>query len=224
MQRRNLVVALLGVALGLAGCGQALYDPNSALNQPTFPTATPEGQGVPSAAAPSFAGGSSSEAIQPSAAGSEEASLPPSSDAPPIASAEPVPAESSAPAPAPTVDPAFADASLPGVADRWRYIQINREVFGDGVRTYTTTGREQLWWYDPLFGQFIQLGEISGDFPVQATFRLRGQEAQALEVPYQVNQSFGIKLPEAVLTRMRNAGVGEWAETFVYLGSDITQK
>ena len=84
------------------------------------------------------------------------------------------------------------------------------------MRTYTTSTSQTLWWYDPRFGQNVRLGEISNDFPVQATFRFRGQEVRAFEVPYEVNKSFGFTLPDAILNRMRAAGVGDWAETFVY--------
>jgi hypothetical protein len=99
-------------------------------------------------------------------------------------------------------------------------VQVNRAPL-ESVQTYTTPSKQLLWWYDPLFGQPVKLGEIQGDFPVQATFRFRGQEVEALEIPYQVNQSFGLTLPSAIVERIRRAGGSEWIEAFVYKTDDI---
>ena len=152
-----------------------------------------------------------------------EASIPPGDGLVPVApSAEAVPTPEP-PAEAPTADPAFAGVQLPPAAERWRYMQMDREVF-EPIRTFATSGPETLWWYDPVFGQMVALGEINGEFPVQAAFRLRGQEAGALEVPYQINTSFGLRIPDALQARMRNAGAGDWIETFVYAKSDVQQR
>lgn len=194
---------------------------NSAAQGPqSMPTATPGGA-LPSdqpAALPT-----DPSTLASSAPGSEQpaASIPAPSVEPPIASdAPPAPPE---PVVTPTINPEFAGATLPPVEERWRYIQLDRQAF-ESVRTYTTSTSQTLWWYDPRFGQNVRLGDVSGDFPVQATFRFRGQEVSAFEVPYEVNNSFGFTLPEAILNRMREAGVGPWAETFMYANPAIQPK
>ena len=74
---------------------------------------------------------------------------------------------------------------FPSATDRWRYVQINRTVLAD-VPTYTTPSKQLLWWYDPAFGQSVKLGEIQGDFLVQATFQpVEGYVASRIqESPY----------------------------------------
>lgn len=136
---------------------------------------------------------------------------------------EPPPAD---PAVAPTVNPAFGSVQLPSAADlevRWRDMQVDRAPF-DAPRTFVSSGSEIVWWFDPLFGQLVPIGEIRGEFVAQAGFRIKGQWIGALEIPYQVNQAYGIVVPEPILQRMQNAGKGEWAEVFVYQTGDITQR
>jgi hypothetical protein len=193
-----------------------------------FPTATPD---VPVAEASNNpALGLTAEAASPppvfaSPADNTQVSPAPETSAAPegVAPESPAPenpAPPSEPLPSPTVNPEFTQVQFPNAADRWRYVQVNRIVLAD-VPTYTTPSKQLLWWYDPVFGQPVKLGEIQGDFQVQATFRFRGQEVEALEVPYHVNQSFGITLPSAIVERIRRAGGGEWVEAFVYKTDDI---
>lgn len=210
--RRRIVVHCIVAGLLLIACGRPLQDPGAAPLQSDAAVAasiapdTSAGViGQPSVAVPAPEASAPVGQAVPSAAG--EAVPPP-----------PEPAVETAPTP--TMDPVFAAVQLPPAVERWRYMQMDREVF-DPLRTYATSGPETLWWYDPLYGQIIALGEINGAFPVQATFRLRGQEAGALEVPYQINTSFGLRLPDAIQQRMRNAGAGEWIETFVFAKSDV---
>ena len=130
------------------------------------------------------------------------------------------------PAVAPTVNPAFGSVQLPSASDlegRWRDMQVDRTPF-DAPRTFVSSGSEIVWWFDPLFGQLVPIGEIRGEFVAQAGFRIKGQWIGALEIPYQVNQAYGIVVPEPIMQRMQNAGKGEWAEVFVYQTGDITQK
>lgn len=222
----SIVGALLIGGIVLTGCGQPLALPGDNQAQGGLPTAAPdqfneEPGGSP--VAPDASAAPSDPFAVPEAAASAD---PVVSDAPSVSSDAPSAATDAPPppvaSPEPTVNPTFEDvAVLPSVQDRWRYVQVERNVLPT-VQTYRTTGSEILWWYDPVFGRTIKLGEIQGSFPVQATFRFRGQEAEALEIPYQVNQSFGITLPQAVLNQMQQAGVGEWAEAFVYVDSDIS--
>ena len=225
MQRKHTaVVALICATLSLSGCGGRPLDLNA--GNPAgqaFPTATPDAPIVGASDAPGL--GVTTEPVSPppvfaspvdntQLSPAPEASTAPESPAPEVS---PPPAE---PLPSPTVNPEFATVQFPSATDRWRYVQINRTVL-EGVTTYTTPSKQLLWWYDPAFGQPVKLGEIQGDFQVQATFRFRGQEVEALEVPYQINQSFGITLPSAIVERIRRAGGGEWIEAFVYKTDDI---
>lgn len=229
MQRRyTVVVAFICATLTLSGCGNALnLDAGKPAGQ-ALPTATPD---LPLAEASDNPGiGLTTEPASPapvfaSPADNTQASPAPETSAAPEGVAQESPAAEnspppSEPLPSPTVNPEFTTVQFPNATERWRYVQINRTVL-DGVQTYTTPSKQLLWWYDPVFGQPVKLGEIQGDFQVQATFRFRGQEVEALEVPYQVNQSFGITLPSAIVQRIQRAGGGEWIEAFVYKTDDI---
>jgi predicted small lipoprotein YifL len=225
---------VLGVSLSLTACGSGPLvlpgDQSAAQSRPSVPA---EGSGVDNSTPPIFETATTDEPSAPAPIELEPGvSAPADSAAPPVDAAPSV--APAVPDVTPTVDPAFEDLDLPGLegsADgqmpspeqRWRYIQVDRNVF-EGVQTYTSPSREILWWYDPIAGQTVALGEIQGDFPAQAVFRLRGQEVSALEVPYQINQSFGITVSQPIIDRMRRAGVGEWAETFVYLTEDIRRR
>jgi hypothetical protein len=134
---------------------------------------------------------------------------------------------------APTLPPAATSEPLPPLQlptaplisheDRWRLQQIDRQPFAMPL-PFTTKGSE-LWWFDPLNQQAVILGRINGDFLAQAQFTLRGQGVQALEVPYQVNVSYGLtSLSPALLERIRLAGYQDWIETYVFLTPDITPR
>jgi hypothetical protein len=104
---------------------------------------------------------------------------------------------------------------------RWRAQQIERVVF-DPMRSYTTVSSE-LWWYDPVNQQHVILGTFTGSFVAQARFTLRGQGVEALEVPYQVNKSYGLTaLSTALVDRIKTAGNSEWVETYVFVTPNIT--
>jgi hypothetical protein len=118
---------------------------------------------------------------------------------------------------------------LPGFAgdyhERWRYVQRERTPVSDQpgeTVTYTAPSKHWLWWYDPIYGQPLALGQFEGPFEVQATFRFRGQIVHGLEVPYEINRTLGIVIPEAILTRMRAAGYDQVVEAFVYQTDDMT--
>ncbi len=218
MRRRQYIVAsLLGASLGLTACGGPLI-----LDQ--------DGQrtGIPTATI-GIAEGPTPPPLFESPAPEVIESPPAGEAAPPVSEASPPAGEGTVPPPAegvqppavePTVNPELAGVTLPSVEERWRYVQVDRQPF-ESIQTWVTPSRQILWWYDPVYGRTIKLGEIQGEFPAQATFRFRGQEVEALEIPYQVNQSFGITLPPAIVDQIRNAGYGEWIETFVYRTEDI---
>ncbi len=231
----TLVGALVGAGLLLSSCGQPLVGlpaGNSAAQ--TVGSATP---GVPNAAASTAAFGTTGDqstaptaivAVPETSAAPVDGAIAPATSAAPVAGADAAPpAENPAPAvpaPEPTVNPAFNNVTLPGAEERWRYVQLDRVPL-PAVQTYTTPSRQILWWYDPELGRTVRLGEVQGDFPVQATFRFRGQEVDALEVPYQINQSLGITLPAATIEQIRRAGfTGDWIEAFIYKTEDIRPK
>jgi hypothetical protein len=107
--------------------------------------------------------------------------------------------------------------------ERWRAQQLNRTII-DPRQVYATSSSE-LWWYDPVNQQHVILGTFSGEFIVQARFALRGQGVEAFEVPYQVNQSYGLTaLSPAIVARIVAAGNMEWIETYVFVTPNITPR
>jgi len=106
---------------------------------------------------------------------------------------------------------------------RWRAQQENRQVFPE-PQSYSTTGSELLW-FDPVTQQSLTLGTITGGFTAQASFVLRGPGVEALEVPYQLNQSYGLTaLSPAVVERVRAAGFEDWIETYVIVTPNVTSR
>jgi hypothetical protein len=108
--------------------------------------------------------------------------------------------------------------------DRWRAQQQDRLVF-EGLRPFATAGSE-LWWFDPVNQQHVILGRFTGEFVAQAQFVPRGQGVVALEVPYQINSSYGLTaLSPALLQRIAAAGfAGDWIETYLFLSPDVTPR
>ncbi len=221
MQRKRIVVAgCLMLCFGLAGCRQELQIQQQ--RPGGLGTATRgievKGPQAETATVPGVVGTTLPLGVEPGAATTAPAevqTLP--AEPPPVAAAPPT---------TPTVNPALANVQLPVPADlgeRWRQMQEERTVF-EGHRTFVSTGSHTVWWFDPIFGQFLPLGEVQGAFTVQARFRLKGQWIEALELPYHVNQQYNIDIPPVILERMRNAGVGEWTEVFVYRTRDMNEK
>jgi hypothetical protein len=106
---------------------------------------------------------------------------------------------------------------------RWRAQQISRIVL-EPKRSYTTTSSE-LWWYDPMNQQHVILGTFTGDFLAQARFTLRGQGIEALEVPYQVNVSYGLTaLSPALVARINATGGKDWIETYVFVTPNVAPR
>ncbi len=104
--------------------------------------------------------------------------------------------------------------------ERWRLQQRERQPFAAMQSFFTSNS--QLWWYDPLQQQHLALGTFRGAFTVQARFILQAQNVPALEVPYQINRSYGITaLSPAIIERMRAAGYSEWVEAYVLETPDI---
>lgn len=127
------------------------------------------------------------------------------------------------PLPSPTVGVTIVPPTLPALSneERWRAEQAEREIFAT-PRRFITSG-SQLWWYDPVYQQHVRLGNFTGPFVAQAQFQLvKEGGASALEVPYEINQSYGLTaLSPALVERMRNAGYEQWVETYVVLSPAV---
>jgi hypothetical protein len=107
---------------------------------------------------------------------------------------------------------------------RWRAQQQDRTV-NDPPHPYIASSPVTLWWYDPLISQAVPIGTISGEFPVQAEFILRGAQQAALEVPYRINNDFGLTaISEAVRERMKAAGYAQSVEAYVLQTADTHPK
>jgi hypothetical protein len=104
--------------------------------------------------------------------------------------------------------------------ERWRRQQQNRNVF-EAPQAFYTSGSE-LWWYDPVQQQSVILGTFSGPFEAQARFTLRGLGVSALEVPYKINERYGLTaISPALIERIRAAGYDEWIETYIIEGPNV---
>ncbi|NNJ09366.1 hypothetical protein EKD04_003390 [Chloroflexales bacterium ZM16-3] len=213
--RYRLVVALMVALMSvmLSGCMEALQD-----GQGT--------SGLPPSALPSV-----TNTIAPTPAAIVE------SETPVVVSPEIVPTEVVAPEPTfapletatvpieqptPTLEATLVLPTQPPLTNeqRWRAQEINRNVF-DPQRVYTTASSE-LWWYDPINQQHVIIGTFTGDFLAQARFTLRSQGIDALEVPYQVNKSYGLTaLSPAIVARIAAAGGGDWIETYVFVTPSV---
>lgn len=149
----------------------------------------------------------------------------PSTATPPQATATFPPTQPPPPPAGPTLPP-LAIPTIPSIShqERWRAQQQDREVFPELLPFATSDS--QLWWYDPVNQQHVILGVITGDFLAQARFRLLGQGLDALEVPYQVNVSYGLTaLSPAILGRIAAAGYeSDWIETYVYFSPEVTPR
>lgn len=107
---------------------------------------------------------------------------------------------------------------------RWRAQQIDRHAF-DTQRLYIANDTIALLWYDPVVGQSIEIGTLRGEFPAQAEFILRSNNHPALEVPYRINQDFGLTaISEALRERMRAAGYVESVEAYVERAETVVPK
>lgn len=211
---KRLGIISVGMLLLLicSGCMQELSTPGSA-----SPAATP----LPTATI----GATATSGVTPQAALPTEipelATLAPT---PPTPTTQP----SATPLPSPMIPtstslPTLVVPTSPPLSNeaRWRAQQLNREVFS-APQAVTTTGSE-LWWYDPVNQQHVVLGSFRGDFLAQAQFIVRGIGVEALEVPYQVNISYGLTaISPALLARIKAAGYDAWIETYVLRSPNIT--
>jgi hypothetical protein len=110
-------------------------------------------------------------------------------------------------------------APTPTNEERWRARQLDRTIL-QPVQMYVAAQLTPLFWFDPQTSQVLEIGQINGPFPAQATFRFRSgdQEQAALEVPYRINVDFGLTaISEALRQRMASAGYTQTVEAFVFV-------
>jgi len=213
---------LLLMVLVLAGCGQPMQ-----IGTPTPVQLLPTQ--VPISALPSVTANTVPSAAPPTQAITEldETSVvTATSTITPTVTLE-VPVTATRP-PAATPTPAVIVVPLtqpPGTNEqRWRAQEQDRKVH-DPPRIYVAPSTVTLWWYDPLISQSVPIGTIGGEFPVQAEFTLRGAQQAALEVPYRINNDFGLTaISEAVRERMKAAGYTQSVEAYVLRTADIHPK
>lgn len=138
--------------------------------------------------------------------------LPPATQAPALPEPTPTPAVVIVPQTAP-----------PQTGEQiWRTQQVQREVLTP-VQIYVAQSPVPLLWFDPVTRQSIEIGTLVGEFPVQARFLLRETNQPALEVPYRINQDYGLtSISEALRNRMQAAGYTVSVEAFV-LQTDAVQ-
>lgn len=217
-----VVLAVVGVMV--AGCMQALpTDPALREAAGTFGVAATPTPAAAVAETPAFESALPPPAEEPTPAAPPPAEEPPAEEPTPAA---PPPAEEPAsvfaPPPTPTVEIIIELAPAVDLSseERWRRQQLDRQPFA-AIQTYYTNGSD-LWWYDPINQQHVIVGTFDGQFAAQARFVLRDQGAAALEVPYRINQSYGLTaISPAIVERMRAAGYTEWVETYVIETPDV---
>ncbi len=218
--RRLFPFLILVMGLALSGCMEALRPGVPPVGQPPAGIATITSEPTQTMASTVPVGSPELPTLTP------EASILPTLETMPTAPVpEQVPTETMPTAPVPEQVPTLVLPTMPALSNeaRWRAQQIDRVVF-DSTQTYMTTSSD-LWWFDPVNQQSIILGTIAGDFTVQAEFVLQSQGRNALEVPYQVNQSYGLTaLSPAILDRITAAGYTGWIETYVFRAPNVVRR
>ncbi len=214
MRHRYCWILLAGVVVALSGCLSTLPT-NVEVNGPLPATLPPLAQTLRATIAPTgttLAQPPSTPVITATATVD-------------IIVATPQPATISPPTPTLAPAPTLILPTLPVLSheERWRLQQLDRQVFPE-PRIYTTK-RSDLYWYDPINQQSVLVGTISGEFMAQATFTWRETGQPALEVPYQINRSYGLSaLSPALINRFHAAGFSDWIETFVLFTPAVQPK
>jgi hypothetical protein len=101
---------------------------------------------------------------------------------------------------------------------------MNRRTF-DPPRAYVARPSAMLLWYDPRTGQSLEIGTLLGEFPASAEFTLRSSNQSAIEVPYRINNDFGLTaISDAIVRRMSEAGYVDQVEAYVLLSDTVQPK
>jgi len=202
------------IVVVVAGCGQPLQ-----INTPSPPPTT-ETTGP---LTPSPAAGTAPRATDIGAAPTANQPIEPTQALPATPTIS-VPPTSAAPTATPAVIVVPQTAVPLNNEQRWRAQQENRVPFGQ-QRLYIANNDVKLLWYDPTTGQSLEIGTIRGEFPAQAQFILRSDRRPALEVPYRINQDFGLTaISEAVRARMKAAGYTNSVEAYIEQTDAIVPK
>ncbi len=205
------------IVLLLAGCGQPLQiNPTAAAGSARTPAqGVPRPTSVPVPRTATIVPGDSSPAPEgPSDYAAATAALPQSTPSTPVAPPTPTPAVIVIPQTAASLDR----------EQRWRAQELDRQVLTP-PQLYIAKNPVPLLWYDPITGQSLEIGTLIGTFPVQARFRLRSSNSPALEVPYRINNDFGLtSISEAVRDRIAKAGYAESVEAYVIQTNDVVPK
>lgn len=145
------------------------------------------------------------------------------------ATASPPPTAAEATAPPPTSAPegeapTAPAAPTPGASERaWRAQQEGRQPFPE-PRIYIARTPVTLLWFDPMTGQSLEIGTLAGPFTAQAEFTFMPENAPALEVPYRINEDFGLTaISPAVQARMAAAGYTDTVEAYVLYDAEAIQ-
>jgi hypothetical protein len=200
---RSQTTVLVLLLLLLTSCGQPLQ--RLPTRQPTRPAGAQPTRPAPASPAPSAIPGTP----QPTVVAS------------PTAPALPTTA---VPSPTQKVVVVPQTATPQSGEQRWRAQQLQRQAF-ETPRLYVAQHPVSLLWFDPATGQSLEIGTLRGEFSAQAQFLLRDGSRPALEVPYQINVSYGLTaISDALRERMRAAGYAESVEAYVLQADDILPK
>jgi hypothetical protein len=130
------------------------------------------------------------------------------------------------PAPIPTPSVVIRPPTPPQQTSEqiWRDQQIDWRPF-DPPQAYIARPSTTLLWYDPRTRQALEIGTLIGEFQASGEFTLRGSDRQALEVPYRINNDFGLTaISDAIVQRMNEAGYTEQVEAYVFLSETVQPK
>ncbi|KAB8142551.1 hypothetical protein F8S13_13400 [Chloroflexia bacterium SDU3-3] len=105
---------------------------------------------------------------------------------------------------------------------RWLDQQADRTTF-DQPKPYVASTPVMLFWYDPITGQQLEIGYLIGDFMATAQFGLASRPGVvALEVPYHIDQDYGLTaISPVVKERMRAAGSEDLIQGYVILDAAV---
>ncbi|MBA3947510.1 MAG: hypothetical protein H0X37_23495 [Herpetosiphonaceae bacterium] len=208
-----------------------------AIGRNSIPTATP---GLPGGQPSTLAGGGGLPVGDPAANTTAVGGQPMPNASLPITGAGPIDSTSSsqaavptsapsAPLVTPTINPDLGKVAIPVAPDyqqRWLDQQVERVALNPH-QTYASPGYQIVYWFDPIFGSYIPIGESRGPFEVQVTFRVKGEAVTSLGIPFNKadpTHNYGLAVPDAIVQRMKSVNKDGWVEVFIRKTSDITPK
>jgi len=216
---------LLLIVLLLASCGQPMQIGTPSQTQ-VRPPQLPNSAAQPSVTAINMPSAASPAQITPESESTStaDASAEPTAASEPSAEAIITPTASITATQIPNVI-VVPRTQLPATnEERWRAQEQERKI-NEPPQIYVAKSPVTLWWFDPLTSQSVPIGTLSGEFPVQAEFVLRSTQQAALEVPYRINNDFGLTaISDAVRERMKAAGYSQSVEAYILRTADTLPK